>query len=127
VRTQVDGIRRLTRKSTPIVALASSSGNHCSSENRIRRLLLPTEEFPIRSSLQLMIEFVVAIGEGEEMVVYEQIPSAPFLERPLGSWRARERLLTSALHSLHVKLGIASWLVQLYQVKIVNVYAWMTY
>lgn len=58
----------------------------------MRRLLLPTEEFPIRSSLQLMIEFVAAIDEDEEMVVHEQIPSAPSLARsPLGSWRARER------------------------------------
>ena len=32
---------------------------------------MPTEEFPIRSSLQLMIEFVAAIGEDEEMVVHE--------------------------------------------------------
>jgi hypothetical protein len=39
----------------------------------MRRLLLPTEEFPIRSSLQLMIEFAAAIGEDEEMVVREQI------------------------------------------------------
>ena len=68
---QVDGVLRLTRKSTPIVALASSSGNHCSSENRMRRLLLPTEEFPISSSLQLMIGFVAAIGEGEEIVVHK--------------------------------------------------------
>jgi len=30
----------------------------------MRRLLLPTEEFPIRSNLQLIIEFVAAIGEG---------------------------------------------------------------
>ena len=35
----------------------------------MRRLLLPTEEFPIRSSLQLTIEFVAAIGEDEEKVV----------------------------------------------------------
>jgi hypothetical protein len=35
----------------------------------MRRLLLPTEEFPIKSSLQLTIEFVAAIGEGEGMVV----------------------------------------------------------
>ena len=37
----------------------------------MRRLLLPTEEFPIKSSLQLMIEFVAAIDEDEEMVVHE--------------------------------------------------------
>lgn len=43
-----------TRKSTPIVALLSSSGSHCSSENRRRRLLLPTEEFPMSKSLQFM-------------------------------------------------------------------------
>lgn len=44
----------LTRKSTPIVALASSSGSHCSSEKRRRRLLFPTDELPISRSLQLM-------------------------------------------------------------------------
>jgi hypothetical protein len=43
-----------TLKSTPIVALASSSGNHCLSEKRRRRLLFPTDEFPISSSLTLM-------------------------------------------------------------------------
>lgn len=42
-----------TRKSTPIVAVASSSGNHCSSENRSNKLLFPTEEFPMSSSLTL--------------------------------------------------------------------------
>ena len=57
-----NSVHPLTRKSTPIVALASSSGSHCSSENRTRRLLLPTEEFPIRSSLQLIIEFAAAIA-----------------------------------------------------------------
>jgi len=35
-----------TLKSTPIVAEASSSGSHCSSVNRNKRLLLPTDEFP---------------------------------------------------------------------------------
>ena len=78
----------------------------------MRRLLLPTEEFPIRSSLQLMIEFVEAIEEdegGEEMVVREQTPSAPSLGvSPLGSWRARERLVDQPLHSLNVKLGHSS-------------------
>jgi hypothetical protein len=43
-----------TLKSTPIVALASSSGNHCLSEKRRRRLLFPTDEFPISSSLTLI-------------------------------------------------------------------------
>ena len=43
-----------TRKSTPIVALLSSSGSHCSSEKRRSKLLFPTEEFPINSSLQLI-------------------------------------------------------------------------
>ena len=37
-----------------MVALASSSGSHCSSEKRKRRLLLPTEELPMRRSLTLM-------------------------------------------------------------------------
>lgn len=37
----------LTRKSTPIVAVASSSGSHCSSEKRSNKLLFPTDEFPI--------------------------------------------------------------------------------
>ena len=45
----------------------------------MRRLLLPTEEFPIKSSLQLIIEFAAAIGEGEEMAVREWISSAPSL------------------------------------------------
>ena len=46
--------RARTRKSTPIVALASSSGNHCLSEKRNKRLLFPTDELPMRSSLTLM-------------------------------------------------------------------------
>lgn len=44
----------LTRKSTPIVALLSSSGSHCSSEKRSNRLDLPTEEFPMRRSFTLI-------------------------------------------------------------------------
>jgi hypothetical protein len=44
----------LTLKSTPIVALASSSGNHCWSEKRNSRLLLPTDELPMISSFTLM-------------------------------------------------------------------------
>src|ERR1700722_18274550 len=44
----------LTRKSTPMVALVSSSGSHCSSENLRSKLLFPTDELPIRRSLQLM-------------------------------------------------------------------------
>ena len=43
----------LTRKSTPMVELDSSSGSHCSSENLKSRLLFPTEELPISKSLQL--------------------------------------------------------------------------
>lgn len=43
----------LTLKSTPIVALASSSGSHCESEKRSKRLLLPTDAFPMRRSLTL--------------------------------------------------------------------------
>jgi len=72
----------------------------------MRRLLLPTEEFPISSSLQLMIEFVVAIGEGKEMVVHEQTPSAPSLERPLGSVRGGHvsAWLTSVLHSSQTRM-----------------------
>ena len=34
-----------------MVALASSSGNHCSSEKRRSKLDLPTEELPMRRSL----------------------------------------------------------------------------
>lgn len=45
-----------TRKSTPIVALASSSGSHCSSEKRSKRLLLPTLELPISRSLTLIAD-----------------------------------------------------------------------
>lgn len=37
-----------TRKSTPIVAEASSSGSHCSSVNLKSKLLFPTEEFPLK-------------------------------------------------------------------------------
>jgi hypothetical protein len=44
-----------TLKSTPMVADASSSGSHCSSEKRRRRLLFPTEEFPMRRSLTLIV------------------------------------------------------------------------
>jgi hypothetical protein len=47
-----------TLKSTPIVALASSSGNHCSSENRIKRLDFPTEELPISNNLQFIGELL---------------------------------------------------------------------
>ena len=43
-----------TLKSTPIVALASSSGINCLSEKRRRRLLFPTDEFPISRSLTLI-------------------------------------------------------------------------
>ena len=51
-----------TRKSTPIVALDSSSGSHCSSENLRRRLLFPTDEFPMRRSLTLMGAFALSCG-----------------------------------------------------------------
>ena len=46
--------RTLTLKSTPIVALLSSSGSHCSSENRNSKLDLPTDELPISKSLTLI-------------------------------------------------------------------------
>jgi hypothetical protein len=49
------GAKERTRKSTPIVALVSSSGNHCSSENLSSKLDLPTEELPIRRSLTLIM------------------------------------------------------------------------
>ena len=52
--TQAVATEMRTRKSTPIVALLSSSGSHCSSENRSSKLLLPTEELPISKSLQLI-------------------------------------------------------------------------
>ena len=52
--TQNEQNEKPTRKSTPIVALLSSSGSHCSSEKRRSKLLFPTEEFPINSSLQLI-------------------------------------------------------------------------
>ena len=58
-------IKALTLKSTPIVALASSSGNHCSSENLSNRLLLPTLEFPISSNFTFIGDvevFVTPIG-----------------------------------------------------------------
>lgn len=50
---QVKSVTR-TLKSTPIVALASSSGNHCLSEKRSNKLLFPTDELPMSSSLTLM-------------------------------------------------------------------------
>ena len=50
----------LTRKSTPIVALDSSSGSHCSSENLSNRLLFPTDEFPMRSNLTLIGAFALS-------------------------------------------------------------------
>src|SRR5262245_274949 len=52
----------LTRKSTPIVALLSSSGNHCSSENRKSKLLFPTDELPMSRSFTLMGEDGVSVG-----------------------------------------------------------------
>lgn len=51
--TSTNHNRQLTRKSTPIVAVASSSGIHCSSEKRKRRLLLPTDALPMSNSLTL--------------------------------------------------------------------------
>ena len=53
----------------------------------MRRLLLPTEEFPIRSSLQLTIEFVAAIGEDEEKVVCKYVDILGSV--PLGVWWVR--------------------------------------
>ena len=58
-----------TRKSTPIVAVASSSGNHCLSEKRSKRLLFPTDEFPMRSSLTLMSSCDCACGVGAIVVM----------------------------------------------------------
>ena len=66
------------------------------------RLLLPTEEFPIRSSLQLVTEFVAAIDGDEEMVVgQDQTSSAPSSSvgwASTGSWRARGGLREWATH-----------------------------
>lgn len=56
-----------------MVALDSSSGNHCSSENLSSRLLFPTEELPISKSLQLT-------GDDEDELDFE----AMLLER--GPW-----------------------------------------
>ena len=42
---------------------------------------MPTEEFPIRSSLQSMVESVVAIDEDEEIVADNEISSDPSLGR----------------------------------------------
>lgn len=53
-----------TRKSTPIVALLSSSGTHCSSENRRRRQDFPTDIFPIRRSFTFVVE-----GGGDMLVI----------------------------------------------------------
>lgn len=57
-----------------MVAFASSSGSHCSSENRKSKLLLPTEELPMRRSLTLMgaevvpdlVGFLVAVEDDDE-------------------------------------------------------------
>lgn len=64
-----------------MVALALA-GDHYLSKNCTKRLLLPTEEFSIRSSLQSMVESVVAIDEDEEIVADNEIFSAPSLGRP---------------------------------------------
>jgi hypothetical protein len=61
---KVNGATTRTRKSTPIVALASSSGNHCLSEKRSKRLLFPTDELPMRSSLTLMSSCECDCGVG---------------------------------------------------------------
>ena len=53
-----------TRKSTPIVALASSSRNHCLSEKRNNRLLFPTDELPMRRKLTLMCSCDQDCGAG---------------------------------------------------------------
>jgi hypothetical protein len=42
-----------TRKSTPMVGAALSSGNHCRSQKRTKRLLFPTAELPMRITLTL--------------------------------------------------------------------------
>jgi hypothetical protein len=57
-------ILQLTRKSTPIVADASSSGNHCSSEKRKRRLLFPTDELPMSNSLTLIVSVMAVVVAG---------------------------------------------------------------
>jgi len=41
----------LTLTSTPIVALASSSESHWFSDQRVRRLLFPTDELPTMRTL----------------------------------------------------------------------------
>jgi hypothetical protein len=41
-----------------MVALLSSSGSHCSSEKRSRRLLFPTDELPMSNNLQLIGTFL---------------------------------------------------------------------
>ena len=63
--------RQLTRKSTPIVAVASSSGIHCSSEKRKRRLLLPTDALPMSSSLTLtgVVGLAVAVDVSPALVL----------------------------------------------------------
>jgi hypothetical protein len=53
--------KQLTRKSTPIVALLSSSGSHCSSENRSNRLDFPTDEFPMRRIFTFMGWFALVV------------------------------------------------------------------
>ena len=56
------------------------------------RLLLPTEEFPIRSSLQLVTEFVATIDGDEEMVVgrtrHPWLRPAPSLGFVADTWRS---------------------------------------
>ncbi len=58
-----------TLKSTPIVALASSSGNHCLSEKRSKRLLFPTDELPISRSLTLISSCDRGCGVGAIVLV----------------------------------------------------------
>ena len=54
---------------------------------------MPTEELPIRSSLQLVAESEVAIDEDEETVAYNRASSAPTVPwASTCSWLAREGL-----------------------------------
>ena len=62
--------------------VAALSGNHCLSVNCRRRLLLPTEVFPIRRSLQSTTDSAAAIDEDEGSVADNLISPAPSLERP---------------------------------------------
>ena len=51
-----------------MVALVSSSGSHCLSENLSSKLLFPTLEFPINNSLQFIVDGSACFAVGAIVV-----------------------------------------------------------